>query len=298
MLLRAWLVSRRKEEPEVGERTIDGKVVPDMLAATALTVPSQSPDGDYVLRGLPDYGKTLLKLNTADFEYVPEPLEELPEPPVEEPVVKRSWFRFPNLKHIFGSFAGKSSVPPVEEPVAKRAPRQVPKRGPRTVPRWVRVTALALVAVAAGAGLVAFGVKQYQKQQIEKENKEAAYKATLDKQKQDAENNRLLADKANQEAEYQRQQAALAKAGALNKQPPPYTGPTSGDLSCPASPVVQNGEVVFRNLPPGRLRLTSYDPKIWVATFLPGEGATQRLVLRNMKPGSQKSCTVHWELER
>lgn len=90
-----WAIAtyRPKKKAEVGERTIDGKVVPELLAAAALGVPAQSPDGDSVLRGLPDYGKMLLKLDSAEFEYrpevVPDTLPELPEP---EPEEIRPWF--------------------------------------------------------------------------------------------------------------------------------------------------------------------------------------------------------------
>ncbi len=87
----------RNDEANAGERTIDGKLVPDKLAVAALPIPASSPDGDYVLRGLPEYGKALLKLEGADFEYVPEisepeldPVEETPLSE-SEPEQTRSW---------------------------------------------------------------------------------------------------------------------------------------------------------------------------------------------------------------
>jgi hypothetical protein len=67
-------------------------------------------------------------------------------------------------------------------------------------------------------------------------------------------------------------------------------------LTCPPNvPLVQNAEVVFRNLPPGRLAL-SFDEDVWEARFSPGEGNTQRIILRNKKPGVQKKCAVAWRL--
>jgi hypothetical protein len=59
--------------------------------------------------------------------------------------------------------------------------------------------------------------------------------------------------------------------------------------------VVQNGEVVFRNLPPVRLTLT-YDQDVWDVRLSPGEGNTQRLILRNRTPGTQKKCIVNWRV--
>lgn len=108
----AWVVfdgwrNRGREAP--GERTIDGKVVPEKLAVAALPIPPRSPDADYVLRGLPDYGKTLLKLDKGNFEYVPETPE--PELPLEQPTVKRAsrprWVMITGLVAlIFAVFVG------------------------------------------------------------------------------------------------------------------------------------------------------------------------------------------------
>ena len=72
-----------------------------------------------------------------------------------------------------------------------------------------------------------------------------------------------------------------------------YRGALTGTLVYSGPPVVQNGEIVFRNLPPLRLVL-DYDTAIWEARLSPGEGNTQRLVLRNKKPGTQKKCQVTW----
>jgi hypothetical protein len=67
----------------------------------------------------------------------------------------------------------------------------------------------------------------------------------------------------------------------------------SGTLECSGNPIPQNGEYVFRNLPSARLQL-EYDARTWDVHLAPGEGQTQRLILRNKSPGSQKRCVVHW----
>jgi hypothetical protein len=85
---------------------------------------------------------------------------------------------------------------------------------------------------------------------------------------------------------------------------PPVTAPAqnpvsasstmkSGTLECSGNPIPQNGEYVFRNLPSARLQL-EYDARTWDVHLAPGEGQTQRLILRNKSPGSQKRCVVHW----
>ena len=100
---------RRRRKPEVfdaGERTIDGKVVPDKLAAAALAVPLRSPDGGAVLRGLPDYGKALLKLDSGDFQYVPGLAG--PEPKLlllEEPAASRPALGVPRWALVTGGVA-------------------------------------------------------------------------------------------------------------------------------------------------------------------------------------------------
>jgi hypothetical protein len=79
--------------------------------------------------------------------------------------------------------------------------------------------------------------------------------------------------------------------------PPPaaaYSGPMSGTLECDGHPIPQNAEQVFLNLPPAKLQLT-YDANTWDTSLVPS-GQTQKLILRNKKPGSQKKCTVHWKV--
>lgn len=77
--------------------------------------------------------------------------------------------------------------------------------------------------------------------------------------------------------------------------PRPYTGPTSGELKCNNTRVVQNGEVVFAGLPAGELRLT-YDAETWEVRARADANNTQRLILRNRRPGTQRRCTVAWQL--
>lgn len=74
-------------------RTIDGKLVPEKLAAAALAVPKHSPSGEYVLRGLPDFGKGLLRLDANEFEYLPEIPGAASEllPVAEEAAVRQPW---------------------------------------------------------------------------------------------------------------------------------------------------------------------------------------------------------------
>jgi hypothetical protein len=74
-----------------------------------------------------------------------------------------------------------------------------------------------------------------------------------------------------------------------------YNGPKSGTLECTGSPIPQNAEYVFRNLPPVKMQL-DYDTKIWDARLAPGEGGTQRVILRNKSSGPQKRCVVHWSV--
>ncbi len=75
----------------------------------------------------------------------------------------------------------------------------------------------------------------------------------------------------------------------------PYNGPTSGTLNCEGSPIPQNGEKVFANLPGLKLEL-HYDKNSWEARLSPGPDQTQRLVLRSKKPGLQRKCVVHWNV--
>lgn len=71
-----------------------------------------------------------------------------------------------------------------------------------------------------------------------------------------------------------------------------YNGPRSGTLTC-SGLVPQNAEFVFRNLPPVEIKL-EYDARIWSARLQPGDGETQRLILKNISSGPQKKCAVHW----
>jgi hypothetical protein len=74
--------------------------------------------------------------------------------------------------------------------------------------------------------------------------------------------------------------------------PTTYDGARSGTLTC-SGMIPQNAEFVFPNLPPVGMKL-DYDTKIWNAHLVPGEGETQRLILRNISSGPQKKCVVHW----
>jgi hypothetical protein len=69
----------------------------------------------------------------------------------------------------------------------------------------------------------------------------------------------------------------------------------SGTLQCVGAPIPQNAEYVFHNVPLGKLQL-DYDAKTWDVRVAPGEGDTQRLILRNKGTGPQKRCTVHWSI--
>ncbi len=75
--------------------------------------------------------------------------------------------------------------------------------------------------------------------------------------------------------------------------PQPYNGPRSGTLECSGGPIPQNAEYVFRNLPSVKMQL-DYDTKNRDARLAPGEGQTQKLILKNKSSGPQKRCLVHW----
>jgi hypothetical protein len=70
--------------------------------------------------------------------------------------------------------------------------------------------------------------------------------------------------------------------------------PTTGTLHA-AVEVQQNGEVVFENLPAGRLRFV-FDHSAWQPTIHRQTNGTQTLVMRSLKPGIQRSCDVQWEI--
>jgi hypothetical protein len=77
--------------------------------------------------------------------------------------------------------------------------------------------------------------------------------------------------------------------------PPLYSGARSGTLESTGGPIPQNAEYVFRDVPPVKMRL-DYDTKTWDARLVPGEGQTQRLIVRNRSSGPQKRCVVHWSV--
>jgi len=74
-----------------------------------------------------------------------------------------------------------------------------------------------------------------------------------------------------------------------------YSGPSSGNLKYSGPAVIQNGEIVFRNLPDANLRLI-YDRSAWDARLSPDGDGSQKLVMRSLKPGTQKKCEVKWEV--
>ena len=72
-----------------------------------------------------------------------------------------------------------------------------------------------------------------------------------------------------------------------------YDGPKSGIYESTGSPIPQSAEFVFRNVPLVPMRL-DYDSKIWEARLVPGEGNTQRLIVKNKSTSPQKRCVVRW----
>jgi zinc-ribbon domain len=87
-------------------------------------------------------------------------------------------------------------------------------------------------------------------------------------------------------------------------QPPPQPDPepvqprvarqTSGVLHASVE-VALNGEVVFENLPGGRLKFT-FDHSAWQPTISRQANGTQTLVMRSLKAGIQRTCDVRWEI--
>ena len=77
--------------------------------------------------------------------------------------------------------------------------------------------------------------------------------------------------------------------------PTPYAGPISGTLEATGVLIPQNAEYVFRNVPLTNLQL-DYDHKIWDARLAPGDGGTQRLIVKNKSSGPQKRCVVRWSV--
>lgn len=76
---------------------------------------------------------------------------------------------------------------------------------------------------------------------------------------------------------------------------PVYSGPKAGILESNGGPIPQNAEYVFRNVPLVKMQL-DYDTKIWDARLVPGDGVTQRLIVKNKSAGPQKRCVVHWSV--
>jgi hypothetical protein len=89
--------------------------------------------------------------------------------------------------------------------------------------------------------------------------------------------------------------APAAPAAALPSAVPPYNRARFGTLECTGAPIPQNAEYVFRNVPPVKMQL-DYDTKTWDARLLPGDGQTQKVILRNKSSGPQKHCIVHWSV--
>jgi hypothetical protein len=52
---------------------------------------------------------------------------------------------------------------------------------------------------------------------------------------------------------------------------------------------------VFGGLPAGRLQIT-YDAAAWEMRIRPDEHNTQKVVLKNKRPGVQRNCTITWQL--
>jgi hypothetical protein len=69
----------------------------------------------------------------------------------------------------------------------------------------------------------------------------------------------------------------------------------SGTLEFGGGLIPQNAEYVFRNVPIANLQL-DYDHKIWDARLAPGDGGTQRLIVKNKSSGPQKRCVVRWSV--
>jgi hypothetical protein len=88
-------------------------------------------------------------------------------------------------------------------------------------------------------------------------------------------------------------QAAPRPSPAAGSAAPPYSGPKSGTFECGGGPIAQNAEYVFRNVPLVKMKL-DFDTKTWDARLAPGDGQTQKLIVKNKSPGPQKHCVVHW----
>jgi class 3 adenylate cyclase len=87
---------------------------------------------------------------------------------------------------------------------------------------------------------------------------------------------------------------APAPLPARISSPATRPSPTSGVLHATIAPV-QHGDVVFNNLPGGRLKFT-FDRDAWQATIRRQPNGTQTLVMHSLKPGSQTACDVGWNV--
>jgi hypothetical protein len=76
---------------------------------------------------------------------------------------------------------------------------------------------------------------------------------------------------------------------------PAYARPSSGRLTYNGPAVPQNGEIVFNNLPPGKL-IVLYDRKNWEARIVAVDNGTQRVILRSKKSGAQNKAEVTWSI--
>ncbi len=92
--------------------------------------------------------------------------------------------------------------------------------------------------------------------------------------------------------------SAAKKAPAPRPAPisPPATiaRPKSGVLHATIAPA-QRGDVVFENLPGGRLQFT-FDHSAWQATIRREPNGTKTLVMHPLKPGTQAACDVRWNV--
>lgn len=79
-------------------------------------------------------------------------------------------------------------------------------------------------------------------------------------------------------------------------QPASYDGPTSGKFVYNGTPVPNSGEIVFRGLPPGRIRVI-LDESSWSFRISPSTDGRQQLILRSKRSGEQRQAEVTWLLD-
>jgi class 3 adenylate cyclase len=87
---------------------------------------------------------------------------------------------------------------------------------------------------------------------------------------------------------------APARLPAHISRPATVASPTSGVLHATIAPA-QQGDVVFENLPGGRLKFT-FDHDAWQATIRRQPNGTKTLVMHPLKRGSQTACDVGWKI--